>query len=754
MTKQTRHPLLPVLGAGFALLLTAAPAGAQRQGYTYLSYVGSDVALVSAGEDDTTARLNTPVLAGDRLVTGTRSRGEAVFADGSVLRVDAQTSLRFQSLARTYESEDDRNLVYLERGAVALETRASSPRSLASRVDTADVTVVLPDPALVRVDTGVRGTEVYVAEGRAEVLSERGRVDLGAGEYAFSNGADELETGEGELPNDRFTRFVDERRERALSRGGTRYVDDEYAYDYDLASFDDYGSWVYVSTYGSYCWRPQVVTDWRPYWNGYWRWTPAGMTWVSYEPWGWLPYHYGTWLWDAAFGWCWRPGVWYSPAWVYWTYTPSWVGWCPIGYYGYHDWWRHSHRPYRGWEAGIPYPHLNGRVDVTRIDPRGWSYTPVGRLGRRLEPTDVVRADRLGLRPGQVGVVATAPLRIPRSGGAPAAVAVQDAVRRVVSASEREARGSARVDEGLVGILRRDATLDARSRAVLDRTTVRAGSDPAYRPADAAAIGSGRRSELGSSAPADGSRTGQAGGAPVTGRSAADVWREPSGDTRVVGREGANSPTGAPVLRDDRPAEPPRLTPRSDDGWRSPSTGSRSGRDASVSGTTAPPDRRETSAPRASEAWRNDSPARPVAPRTEEPAPRRSEGWRTQDVPRREAPASRYEAPSPRYGSAPRAYGSDAPRRESSGSSYGAPSPRSYDSPRSASPPSRGPSSYSPPSSGRGSGSTTSPPSSGRSSGSTSSRPSSSSSHGSSSSPSRSSSSSSSGGSHRSRGPG
>ena len=55
---------------------------------------------------------------------------------------------------------------------------------------------------------------------------------------------------------------------------------------------------------------------------------------MSYEPWGWLPYHYGSWDWDAGFGWYWSPGAYYSPAWVYWSYTPSWVGWCPIGYYG------------------------------------------------------------------------------------------------------------------------------------------------------------------------------------------------------------------------------------------------------------------------------------------------------------------------------------------------------------------------------------------------------------------------------------
>ncbi len=54
---------------------------------------------------------------------------------GNVLRVDVQTSLRFDRLARTYESDDDRNSVFLERGAVALEQRLATTREQATRID-------------------------------------------------------------------------------------------------------------------------------------------------------------------------------------------------------------------------------------------------------------------------------------------------------------------------------------------------------------------------------------------------------------------------------------------------------------------------------------------------------------------------------------------------------------------------------------------------------------------------------------------
>ncbi|MBK9090435.1 MAG: FecR domain-containing protein [Holophagales bacterium] len=114
----------PWVALAIAFLLPATTAAAQREGYSYLSYVGAEVSLVSRAEDDSSARLNTPILAEDRISTGSTSRAEVVLADGNILRIDVQTNLRFDRLANTYEAEDDRNSIFLERGAVSLEHRA------------------------------------------------------------------------------------------------------------------------------------------------------------------------------------------------------------------------------------------------------------------------------------------------------------------------------------------------------------------------------------------------------------------------------------------------------------------------------------------------------------------------------------------------------------------------------------------------------------------------------------------------------
>lgn len=764
------------LAAG--VLFSAAPAAAQREGYAYLSWVGPEVSLVSIAEDDASARPNTPILAGDRLNTGPSSRAEAILADGNVLRVDVQTSLRFDRLARTYEAEDVRNSIYVERGAVSLEHFLATTREEATRIDTNDVTVLFPDAGLLRVETGRRGTEVYVVSGRAEVYARSGRATLRAGQYSFASGDFPLEIDRLDVPRDRFTRFVEERRALATGLDGGESALAGYEYDWAVADFGRWGSWITVD--GVRAFRPSVAVGWRPYVDGYWRWSPVGLTWVSYEPWGWLPYHYGTWVWDPVFGWCWIPGHRYSPAWVYWTYTPSWIGWCPIGYYGgyyggYHGpQYRTSHRYRHGAERWThAYPHLRGPVDVTRIDPRGWSYTTVSRLGTRLDARrDVLGHERVGFRPGERGLVATTPLRIDRGRGGPVTTVVQDAVRRVPQALGAEGRGGGGAPD-MTPILRRDGTLGTTETAELRRSFVTPGQDPGYRPVPAEEIAAPRRegsTAASSSFPSRGGGTATGPGPAALPPRGAEV-SAPRRDTapRETWRDGGTASPDRPVPTGEAApgrARAPELgggfgreaAAQGDDGWSSPGGGTRTDRPPSRTfdvpsrqpvpadgGTTgvAPPVRRETAPEPDPSRSAASQPARPGAPprsggdsppagRREAPAPHPDEGWRGATVPRSapapapEASGSRAEPAPARHADVPRS--APAPRPEASSvrssepprsapasrSGMTSPSrsadvPRSAPAPRSEAPPSRP---EPPPSSGSTSGAPPPPPSS------------------------------------------
>jgi hypothetical protein len=608
MRSAATAPRIPLPAAVFAaVLLAAGPARAQREGYTYLSYAGPEVSLVSPADEDAAARLNTPVLPGDILVTGSGSRVEAVLADGNVVRLDGRTELRFERLNRTYESDDDRTVLALTRGTVAVEVREVSTRDRSLRLDTDDATILSPARSLFRVDAGRRGTEVYVLAGKLEVNSRGGRALVRAGEYAFVSGDADVEVEAAGAPRDRFARFVEERRDRADRRDATRYVGSEYSYDSDVASFDDNGTWTYVPSAGATCWRPNEGPDWTPYSLGYWRWTPAGLTWVSNEPWGWLPYHYGTWAWDVALGWYWIPGSLYAPAWVYWTYTPEWTGWCPAGWYGYFDTYYRSTRLWYGNERGGPWlPNLRGRVEVTQIDRRGWNFAPTSRIGSRLDGgRDVTRGDRVPFLRGQTAVVATAPLRVER--GASPTASMREAIRRA-SVPGASARGS--VNEGLTSILRRDRALDA------------AGQDELRRSIRASREFGGRTTPL--EAPRS--------------REREESWRE-AGDRGVRG-------DGAPVREG---------SVRADEGWR-----------ASSSVPPAPVERRdgERRDRQGDSGWRAPAP-RVIERSSERPVYRRDDGPKPdprREAPVREAPARHepvYSAPAPAY-SAP-AYSAPAP---------------------------------------------------------------------------------------------
>ncbi len=402
--------------------------------------------------------------------------------------------------------------------------REVATRERALRLDTDDATVLSPARSLFRVDAGRRGTEVYVLSGQVDVNGRGGRALVRAGEYAYVDGDAEIEVEVAAAPRDRFARFLEERRDRADRRDVTRYVGSEYSYDSDAAAFEDNGTWVYVPSVGAYCWRPNVAPGWTPYSLGTWRWTPAGLTWVSYESWGWLPYHYGTWAWDPDLGWYWIPGNLYAPAWVYWSYADDWTGWCPVGWYGgYYDSYYRSTRPTYGNERGGPWlPNLRGKVEVTQIDRRGWNFAPTPRIGSRLERRDVTRGDRVPFPRGRTVVVTTAPLRVER--GAGPATSVPDAIRRA-SLSPESARGP--VNEGFTAILRRDRVLDAAGREELRRS---------LRPS---------REFGGRVSPVEASRP--------PGRE--DSWRAAgTGNTRG----------DAPLVRDGRA--------RSDEGWRASTT--------------------------------------------------------------------------------------------------------------------------------------------------------------------------------------
>jgi len=107
-------------------------------------------------------------------------------------------------------------------------------------------------------------------------------------------------------------------------------ADSEVSFQFFYDNLSPHGEWVDVGDYGT-CWRPNDVDEeWSPYTDGYWSYTDAGWTWVSYEDFGDITYHYGRWVSAEDVGWCWVPDYEWGPAWVSWRSDDDYVGWAPL----------------------------------------------------------------------------------------------------------------------------------------------------------------------------------------------------------------------------------------------------------------------------------------------------------------------------------------------------------------------------------------------------------------------------------------
>ena len=357
----TTHPIRRFLELAPLALALLAPVAAQaadeRVSYAFVRTLEGEATVVADGQGiGELAEVNQPLLTGDRIRVEGGSRVEVLLPDRNRLQLDSGSVVTLSRLAVSGDREDRTTLLRVEEGEILLEVSDEALGDELPRLETPNAEVFVHEPGLYRVTVEPAGwTEVLTRRGFAEVVTDRGSTIVRAEEAALVQGDRwtrvEL-TAAGALDRlESWDRELSERAARAASRE-RGYVEPHLAYA--SAPLDDYGDWIVVGS-ANY-WRPRVGVGWRPYWDGRWGWTPSGYTWISYEPWGWVPYHYGSWSILAGYGWAWRPGPIYSPAWVYWNWSNGWAGWCPTGYYtGYYDpWFHHGFRRYGhyGWAGG------------------------------------------------------------------------------------------------------------------------------------------------------------------------------------------------------------------------------------------------------------------------------------------------------------------------------------------------------------------------------------------------------------------
>jgi hypothetical protein len=320
-------PYLAVLVIGSAFL---APAFAQEDSGSappHVSRADGQVSLERNGQPDA-APLNMPVAAGDRLQTQD-GRLEIMFADGSLLSLDRDTALDFQS----------DGLVRLMDGRLRLTVPAPM-RTASFRIDSPAGSVRITEAGEYRV-TMLHGAatagsdpetqvELAVSRGAADLFTDEGSTRVRPGERAYASA--------GLLPSytyafnsaspDDFDRWADGEPDTRSGVSSQYLPPDMREYS---TTFDEYGDWQYVQPYG-YVWYPRVAASWRPYYNGRWVSYPRyGWTWIGADAFSWPTHHYGRWGYTSGV-WFWIPASRWAPAYVSWAYAPGYVSWCPLGF--------------------------------------------------------------------------------------------------------------------------------------------------------------------------------------------------------------------------------------------------------------------------------------------------------------------------------------------------------------------------------------------------------------------------------------
>ncbi len=334
------------------------------------------------GSEEEDLKVSYPLYPGDMVKAERNSFIEIALSDGNLLYLGAYSDLEFRAILGTEGYPDKRTYLYVKEGEVAYECFENPLYDSEPIIGFPSGDLYILGAGIYFIDLNERGgTKIIIIDGRAEVATEAGSVFLRSGEEAIVYPDGFVDRKRLSLKNEFFIEKVEQRRLLRTRTQSLQYVGrTQTRYTYLL---DDYGTWIYEPEIALYVWRPTIAVGWTPYYDGFWRWTPHGWFWVSYEPWGYVTYHYGRWVWTPRYGWVWVPGYTWAPAWVYWIWWDGYFGWCPMGYYDY--WWYYRWDWWWNWPPcwyNDCYFGFKGRIDLTHLDRNFWIFTDARNLGK------------------------------------------------------------------------------------------------------------------------------------------------------------------------------------------------------------------------------------------------------------------------------------------------------------------------------------------------------------------------------------
>jgi hypothetical protein len=294
------------LGIAAALLLTAV--GVQAQSHiriVRLSYIDGQVGMDRAGQGLERAILNSPIVEGTRLVTGSSGLAEVEFENRSSLRMTDNSEVKFRRLLMN-DSGAKVNEIEVVHGIVYLDVEKSDDLY---RVTTKDAGFLIRKGTELRLTAEDAKVQLAVFKGEVQVENQAQPLEVKKKQTATLTASSG--TAPIVAPGVDSVSFDAWNNERAAYTSSYAQSYGGPVNGYGSQDLNYYGSYFYAPGYG-YAWQPfglMGVAGWNPYSAGAWMFNPGmGYSFASAYPWGWLPYHYGSWAYLPNAGWAWLPG--------------------------------------------------------------------------------------------------------------------------------------------------------------------------------------------------------------------------------------------------------------------------------------------------------------------------------------------------------------------------------------------------------------------------------------------------------------
>src|SRR5882672_6321900 len=346
------------------------PGQSQRaqndSGAARVSFIHGDLSTQHSDSSEwVAATLNTPVVNGDHVSTGKRSRAEIQLDHANILRMSDESTANVVNLSRTQ--------IQLQIGQGLMNYDVLKDSEANVEIDTPNVAIrPQMNEGSYRISVNSNGeTIVDVRKGSAEISTAQGstRVDRDQRITIQGNADNAQYNVSAAYSKDDWDKWNSDRDHTIGSAESWHHTNPYYTGSHDL---DSYGHWSNVPDYGS-VWFPSADTGWAPYREGRWVYEPGyDWTWVSYEPWGWAPYHYGRWF---VYGgnWGWWPGP------VYGGYYPVWAP-AYVSFFGFGG---------GGWSVGIGFGGGFGNIGWLPCGPGDRYYPWYGRGGGRVNVVNI-----------------------------------------------------------------------------------------------------------------------------------------------------------------------------------------------------------------------------------------------------------------------------------------------------------------------------------------------------------------------------